>query len=571
LSKPLPFAHLWRYGQGLFLGGAILPIIEGVYNLLGNTVHLDLLIERIGNLMDQHISSSPINIGHWVKKWASLRPQKPAIIFENAIFTYQQLNSRVNQISNLFHEMGVRKGDRVAVLLYNSNVYIEVYFALAKLGAILVPLNFRLKGPELEFILKDSGSETLILGEEFVNVVTSIKSNIPVKEANYIGVGETIPSWVINYETAIESKSPQEPQVRGVIGWEDPHIIMYTSGTTGLPKGAILSHRKTFFNVLNADIFYGLTPHDVFMITRPLFHSGGLLVETTPMLYKGGTIILKKRFTPVEILETIEKYKVTVIEPPTTLLRFILEQCDVKKYNLSSVKCWFTGGERVPPSLLKDYQKLGISVSQIFGQTETSTITWLPISDASRKLGSVGIPVLHGNIKIVNAEGGEVKPGEVGEIVVSGPTLMSGYWGRPEATEETIRNGQLHTGDLAKVDEEGFFYIADRKKDVIISGGENIYPAEVEKVFLEHSNISDVAVVGIPDARWGEVGMAFIVLQEGERMTEEEALRFCEERMARFKIPKSVKFVKELPQTAAQKIMRYKLREAYLNQKNEKG
>jgi fatty-acyl-CoA synthase len=467
--------------------------------------------------------------------------------------------------------MGIRKGERVAVLLYNSNAYLEVYFALAKLGAILVPLNFRLKGTELEFILKDSGSETLLVGEEFVDVVRSIKSNIPVKEANYIGVGETIPSWMINYEKTIENKSTQEPRVGGAIGGEDPHMIMYTSGTTGFPKGAILSHRKTFFNALNANIYYGLIPNDIFLVTRPLFHSGGLLVESSPMLYKGGTIIIKKRFKPVEILETIEKYKVTVVEPPATLLNFILEQCDVKKYDLSSVKCWFTGGERVSPSLLKECQKFGIIVSQLFGQTETSTITWLPMSEASRKFGSVGVPVFHGDIKIVNEEGVDVKPGEVGEIVVSGPTLMSGYWGRPEATDETIKDGWLHTGDLAKVDEEGFFYITDRKKDVIISGGENIYPAEVEKAFLENPKISDVAVVGIPDERWGEVGIAFVVLQEGEKMTEEEALRFCEERMAKYKIPKSVKFLKELPQTASQKIMRYKLREEYLKQKNEKG
>jgi fatty-acyl-CoA synthase len=250
--------------------------------------------------------------------------------------------------------MGIRKGERVAVLLYNSNAYLEVYFALAKLGAILVPLNFRLKGTELEFILKDSGSETLLVGEEFVDVVRSIKSNIPVKEANYIGVGETIPSWMINYEKTIENKSTQEPRVGGAIGGEDPHMIMYTSGTTGFPKGAILSHRKTFFNALNANIYYGLIPNDIFLVTRPLFHSGGLLVESSPMLYKGGTIIIKKRFKPVEILETIEKYKVTVVEPPATLLKFILEQCDVKKYDLSSVKCWFTGGERVSPSLLKE-------------------------------------------------------------------------------------------------------------------------------------------------------------------------------------------------------------------------
>ena len=269
----------------------------------------------------------------------------------------------------------------------------------------------------------------------------------------------------------------------------------------------------------------------------------------------------------MEVLEAIEKYKVSVMELPATLLRFILEQCDLEKYDLSSVKSWATGGERVPPSLLKEYEKRGIIISQLFGQTETSTVTWVPKRDASRKLGSVGIPVFHGEVKIVNEKGQEVRQGEVGEIVVSGPTLMSGYWGRPEATLETIKNGWLHTGDLARVDEEGFFYIADRKKDVIISGGENIYPAEVEKTFLENPKIADVAVVGIPDEKWGEVGMAFIVLLEKETMTEAEALTFCGERIAKYKVPKSVRFVKELPMTAAQKIMRYKLREEYLKQR----
>jgi fatty-acyl-CoA synthase len=523
--------------------------------------------------MNQRISSPQLNIGQWITKWASLQPRKAAIVFEDSVFTYQQLNSQANRISHLLLEMGIQKGDRVAVLLYNSNVYIEIYFALAKIGAVLVPLNFRLTKTELEFILKDSGSGTLIFGPDFTETVSSIKSNLPVKKTNYICYEDLsegpVPSWAIGYGKAIESKSDREPKLDTPVEWEDPHIIMYTSGTTGVPKGAILSHRKTFFNVLNADIYYGLTPADVFLITRPLFHSGGLLVDSSPMLYKGGTLVFKRRFKPVEVLEAIEKYKVTVMEPPVTLLRFILEQCDLEKYDLSSVRSWVTGGERVPPSLLKEYEKRGIIISQIFGQTETSTVTWLPKGDASRKLGSVGVPVFHGEVAIVNEEGLEVRPGEVGEIVVSGPTLMSGYWGRPEATRETIKNGWLHTGDLARIDEEGFFYIADRKKDVIISGGENIYPAEVEKTFLENPKIADVAVVGIPDEKWGEVGMAFIVLLEKETMTEEEALKFCQERMAKYKIPKSVQFVKELPMTAAQKIMRYKLREEYLKQRNK--
>ena len=255
---------------------------------------------------------------------------------------------------------------------------------------------------------------------------------------------------------------------------------MYTSGTTGVPKGAILSHRKTFFNALNANIFYGLTHDDVMLVPRPLFHSGGLLVEALPMLYKGGTIVMQKRFRPAEILKAIETYKVTVAEPPATTLRTILEQCDLKEHDLSSVRCWFTGGERVPPSLIRDYKERGITISQLYGQTETSTITWLPAADAHRKAGSVGIPVFHGDVRVVDKDGREVTPGEIGEIVVSGCITMSGYWGEPELTEDTIKNGWLHTGDLATVDEEGFLYVVDREKDMFISGGENVYPAEIE-------------------------------------------------------------------------------------------
>jgi fatty-acyl-CoA synthase len=300
------------------------------------------------------------------------------------------------------------------------------------------------------------------------------------------------------------------------------------------------------------------------LISRTLFHSGGLLVEAVPMLYKGGTIILKRRFRPEEILEVIQEHRVTVLEAPATLYKFILEECDLQKYDLRSLKCCFTGGERVPPSLLKEYQKRGITISQLYGQTETSTITWLPVSDAVRKLGSVGIPVFHGDIRIVNKAGADVKPGEVGEIIVSGCITMSGYWGRPDLTEEQIKDGWLHTGDLATIDEEGFIYVVDREKDMFISGGENVYPAEIEKVYLENQKILNVAVVGVPDKKWGEVGVAFIVLKDGENMSEEEALQFCKGKLARYKIPKFVRFVKSLAMTAAQKIMRNRLRKEYL-------
>lgn len=505
-----------------------------------------------------------LNIGEWVTKWASLQPDKAAIIYEDRIITYKDLNERINRTAHMLQSLGIGKGDRVGVLMYNTYQLVEIFFALAKLGAILVPLNTRFVSAELDYIIKDSGLTALIFGEAFIGVLEPLSAGLSIHKGHYLCLGKN-PVWAKNYEEEMTAqKDVSEPSVTEPTGGEDPIIIMYTSGTTGSPKGAILSHRKTFFNALNANIYYDLRNSDIMLAPRPMFHSGGLLVELCPMIYKGGTLIMRGRFKPVEYLETIQKYKVTVLEVAATVLRFILEDCEIEKYNLSSLRVVITGGERVPPTLLEDYAKKGIIVSQIYGQTETSTLTWLAKEDALRKLGSVGKPVFHGNVRIVDKDGKQVKPGEVGEIVVSGYIPMNGYWGKPELTEGTIVNGWLHTGDLAKQDEEGFFYIVDREKDMYISGGENVYPAEIEKAFLENSKVLNVGVTGIPDKKWGEVGLAAIVLKEGETMTEEEAIAYCEGRIAKYKIPKIVKFVKLLPMNAAEKVIRKKIREEYL-------
>jgi fatty-acyl-CoA synthase len=367
----------------------------------------------------------------------------------------------------------------------------------------------------------------------------------------------------MDYETEISKKPTDEPPASGSEGGEDPHILMYTSGTTGIPKGAVLSHRKTFFNVLNADMVYHLTPKDVMITSRPLFHSGGLLVQSAPILYKGGTLILKKRFRPQEILETIAKYRVTILELAPAVFQNILHDCDLDHYDLRSLRCLITGGERISIAMLEEYHRRGMNISQIFGQTETSTITFLPSKEAARKIGSVGLPVFHGDVRIVDKEGNEVKAGEVGEIVIKGPTLMSGYWNRPDLTAEAIRKGWLYTGDLARMDEEGYFYIVDREKDMYISGGENVYPAETEKLFFTHPKVSDVGIVGVPHEKWGEVGKAYIVLKPGETMTQEEALGFLRGKVGKYKIPNYVEFVKELPKTASGKIQKYLLKERH--------
>jgi fatty-acyl-CoA synthase len=504
-----------------------------------------------------------MNVGDWIKKWSNLQPQKYALFFEDQPFTYQKLNHRINQLCHFLLEMGVKKGDRIAVLLHNCNQYLEIFFGLSKIGAILVPLNWRLAGPELEFILKDSGSSLLVFEPEFEEGVASIRSHLSIPDGNYLTVGQPYLDWTTDYEKAISGRPKGEPLINGSAGDEDPHILMYTSGTTGTPKGAVLSQRKTLFNALNADIFYNLTSRDVMIIPRPLFHSGGLLVESAPVLYKGGTLILRKRFRTNEILETIQKYRVTLLELSATVFQFILQDCDLGEYDLSSVRCFFTGGERIPMAMLKEYHRRGILISQIFGQTESSTITFLPAEQAIDKIGSVGLPVFHVEVRIVDKKGQEVKPGEVGEIVVKGPTLMSGYWNRPDLTAETIRNGWLHTGDLAKTDEEGYIYIVDREKDMYVSGGENVYPAEIEKIFFSHPKILDAGVVGVSDDKWGEVGKAYLVLKPGETMSEEEALQFLRGKVAKFKIPKYVKFVKELPKTASGKIKKFILKEEH--------
>jgi fatty-acyl-CoA synthase len=500
-----------------------------------------------------------LNVGSWIEKWARIQPEKTALISEDVPYSYIDLNRRVNRLSNFFLDMGIKKGDRVAVLLRNCRQYIEIFLALSKTGGILVPLNWRLALPETEFIVRDSSPRFIIFDEEFAGNAAMLRERILVFKEIFCTSGESkraggIPDWAIEYESSLMAYPDSSPLTAWESGGEDPHIIMYTSGTTGLPKGAILSHQKTFFNVLNAGIYFDLTIHDIIIITRPLFHSGGLIVEFAPILYRGGTAVVRKRFSAQQILEVVEKERVTILELPATVYNIILHECDIAKYDLTSVKCYFTGGERIPVALLKAYAEKGIIISQIYGLTEVSTIFWLPASRAIEKMGSVGQPAFHGEVRIVDGKGKPVQAGEIGEIAVKGPIVMNGYWKRPDLTRQVMKGGWLHTGDLARFDEDGFAYIVDRKKDMFISGGENVYPAEVEKALFGHPAILDVAVVGVPDEKWGEVGKAFIVAKEGHSIAIDEIRFFLDDKLARYKIPQYIEFIQKLPKTASGKI-----------------
>jgi len=501
-----------------------------------------------------------LNVADWIKKWAWILPGKIALVYDNRPMTYATLNARINRLSHALLELGVKRGDRIAALLTNCVEFFEIFFACSKIEAIFVPLNFRLAGPEIAYIVNDCTAETLFFSGEFADRIAAIKDRLPIISDHYITIGEGIPDWAKGYETFLSRHPTNEPEIPFEKDVESPHVIMYTSGTTGFPKGAVFTQRKTFFNILNANIYYHVTPDDTIVVSRPLFHSGGLLVDSLPFLYKGGTVILKRRFDPEELLEAIQRYRATVLETSATMYRFILDRCRLEDYDLSSVKLYYTGGEIVPLPLLKAYGERGIVITQLFGQTETSTVTWLPAEYGLKKLGSVGLPVFHGEVKIVDEDGNEVPPHQAGEVIVSGPILMSGYWGHPELTAQTIRNGWLYTGDVGRRDEEGFFYILDRRKNMYISGGENVYPAEVEKVLYENPGVKEVAIIGVPDPKWGEAGKAFVVRKEGANVSAKELVQWCAERIAKYKVPQTVEFVDRLPKNAAGKVMKHRLK-----------
>lgn len=504
-----------------------------------------------------------MNVGEWIVKQNVVFPNKTAILFEERKITYNELNNRVNCLANALIANGIHKGDRVAALLYNCPEFLEIYFALAKIGAIFVPLNFRLAGQEIKYMLTDSESNFLIFDESFSEMIDSIHPNLSIDLKNYTVLGNSRLTWVKSYEEFIVEFPDREPAVTEEVRLEDPQMIMYTSGTTGIPKGALLSHHKTFYNTFNAVLYFNMTSKDIMLVVMPLFHSGGLNISLIPILYVGGTAVIQKSFDPEQTLSLLEKHRVTMSMMVPTMLNFMIKQGSMDRYNLSSLRTLLSGGEPISISLLKAYQGRNIPIRQVFGQTETSIQLWLSEEDAIKKTGSVGKPVFHSDVQVVNRSGKKVVPGEVGEIVLKGPTQMLGYWKDPKLTAETIKDGWLHTGDLATVDEEGFVYMIDREKDMYISGGENVYPAEIEKVYGSNPQILEAAVIGVPDEKWGEVGKALIVLKEGEKMTEEDAIEFLRGKLAKYKIPKYIEFTSEFPKTGSGKIKKSELRKKY--------
>jgi fatty-acyl-CoA synthase len=480
-------------------------------------------------------------------------------------FTYAELNTRANRLANfLAHTMGVRKGDRVSILAKNSVVYLDLFYGLAKIGAIFAPFNWRLTAKELIYIVNDLEPKVLLCEPEFAQVLEEMRTEIQVP--HYVAMNGAEIEGAVDYQAGLDGASAAEPD-RPALDFDTPYCILYTSGTTGNPKGAVLPHRHILFNCINTIISWGLNEKDISPVYTPLFHAGGLFAFMTPILYMGGRIVLARDFDPEVSLSWIQAEKCTVILGVPTLFQMWMDSPLYRQADFSHVRFFISGGAKCPVPLMEKWRReKQIVFRQGYGLTEVGPNCFSMTDEQSiPKSGSVGKPIFHSRMRIVDPETGEeLQDDTPGELLIAGPHVCLGYWKNPKATSEAIVDGWFHTGDMAHRDADGFYYIDGRYKDMIKSGGENIYAAEVEAVYRSHPAVKDAALIGKPDPKWGEVGLMIVVPEAGQQVSEAELKEFCLDKLARFKIPKAVIFADGLPYSAYGKVEKAKLKENYL-------
>lgn len=498
------------------------------------------------------------NIGLFLAKRAQLEPDKIGLIFEGREITYHDWNERANRVAHGFVELGVKPGERVGLLMMNSPEFLECFFGLAKIGAIIVPINWRLAPPEIAFIAKDAGISSLIYGPEYTEAVSSIREDLPAE--TFVAVNDQPLKGDHSYEELLSKQSVVEPQIEG--SGDDPLVIMFTAGTTGRPKGAVLTHNNLFYDSCTVSFSLDWRTDDRVLVALPLFHIGALIYVVID-IHVGATTVLLKAFDPTGFLQTVETQKVNSFLAIPAMLNFMMQVPAYKEVDLSSVRWALAGTAPVPVPLIQAWADRGIAIQQVYGLTEvTGGAVVLGGERALDKVGSTGLPMFHTDIRVVDEKGDDTPPGDVGEIIIRGPHVMHEYWNKPEATAETVKDGWLSTGDLGKLDEEGYLYIVERLKDLIISGGENIYPAEVENVLAEMAQIAEAAVIGMPDPEWGESVCVMARLKEDQSLTLDEVVAHCTGKLGKFKIPKKLIVTDQpLPRTAAGKVLKRVLRE----------
>jgi len=511
------------------------------------------------------VNMRQLSIGEMVARNAARTPDREALVFEGRRYSYRDYDARTNQLTNSFLSRGYGKGDRIAQVLFNCSEFMESYVAVAKLGGMSVPLNFRLTAAEILYQLENSESRAFIFGEEFIPVVEEVHAQAP--DLDYLCVGGSVPAFAVPYEDVLAEGDPSYPDV--AVHDDDPAFIMYTSGTTGKPKGAVLTHKNQLMNAVNA-LFESSKvmkweDDERVQFVAPLFHEAALALALVT-LYVNGTLFVLRFFEPEKLMQQIEEERITITFMPPVMSTFVLNTVDVSKYDTSSLRALLSGAAILPTETRRQLKEAfpNLNLFDIFGQTEMSPATTiLKPDEAEGRPASVGRAVINVEIRVVDEDDNDVPTGEVGEIVYRGPTVMKEYYKNPEATAEALRGGWFHSGDLVRMDEEGYVYVVDRKKDMINSGGENIYPAEVEDVLYRNAKILEAAVIGVFDEVWGESVMAVVVPKPGEELTAEEVIDWCGQHLASYKKPKRVEFMEALPRNAAMKVVKGELRTLY--------
>lgn len=499
-----------------------------------------------------------MDLSDLIARNADFTPDKTAIRFSGRTLSYAAFHSRIADAARaLKSELGVGRGDRVAILAANHSDYLVTLYACARLGAMLVTMNWRLAVPEQLFILSDSGSKVLIVDKEFSAVVAQLAQHLP--DIKVVGLDYT-PDGAPSFDELVASGSGdgRNPHT----DTSNPLLLVYTSGTTGRPKGAVLRQEALVWNALMSHHAHDMRADDHILTFLPLFHVGGLNIQTTPALQIGATVTVHSRFSPDATLEAIGQDKPTLMLSVPAVMQALTQHPLWATTDLSSLRCVAAGSSLIPVPLIEAFIARGIPVIQIYGSTETGpTAVYTRVGGDLSRLTSTGLPGLYCEAKIVDNDGREVPHGTAGEVVVRGPNVLYEYWGNAEATAEALRDGWYHTGDIGTRDADGYFYIHDRKKNMIISGGENIYPAEVERVLHDHPCIAEAAVIGRPDPKWQEVPVAYIVCRKDMTIGAEDVKAFVGQHLARFKIPREVVFVDSLPRTALGKVQHFLLRE----------
>lgn len=496
-----------------------------------------------------------INIGDLFRNRAQITPNKEAFIIKEKRYTFAEMNDQINKFANYLTSIGLQPGDRMALICKNNDYFITAFFAASKLGIITVPVNWRLAPKELAYILEHSGSSLIIYDSIFKDAVLSIKEQLPTELLLEVGdSAENSP-----FLDVLKERKNIEPQT--TTSNDDVTLMMYTSGTTGKPKGAMLSHMNLFGASVGISHVVDWWHQDRFLSVAPFFHIGGFAPLITN-IHNGCTTILMEDFEPVSVWKTIEKEKVTTMMSVPAMLAVMLKVVQQVEVDYSSLRNFTCGASPVPKQLIDAYSQIGIDVQQVYGITEyTGAVSFWKKEMNPLKGDSMGVPVFHGDVKIEDLISGEELPNSHdGEILCRGPQVFKGYWNNPEESSKVLADGWYRSGDVGRIDEDGFLYVIDRLKDVIVSGGENIYSAEVEAVLQEHPEIAEVAVIGVPDQTWGEIPRAYVVRTPSSKLTENDIFTYCKEHLASYKAIKDVQFIEHLPRNAVGKILKQSLK-----------